>query len=510
MPPDQQINQLIYLAKPRPRESSRGILMRTAHYNGYDTVERMCCIFGIGLAHRRSQELLTVDSALLDLFKNFAPLESDFFSSSFYSLPSRLSDYSNGIGEFFTSPGSYDKAMRYCPQCIEDDFLDFTIDVRVIDHCPIHRLPLVRECPSCKGVTPWYSTNLLACSLCGHHRGRESTTQRPYSDIHSGEVFGYGSKIHKLIEVHRAHLVHDKLSCATSDRHLILAPLSENSIHKLIDAQVSQYPELPKEIHLAPWLACDAPPISILNDRFSDYTASACEPECHCVNLALTQDEIKKALGIPKSNSLSGHPAWFFLTKISAPPKKGLLLKNRYTATPCWCVLLSNRDDLSTLNPACLSSSSPPNRFTPRSISYSEHCLGAGLHISASEVSWLFNISVSTVPALMRLMGIQCSSIRRHAKRYIRESFILKSIEFGVIRHVGGNRYKASWPNTFSHRTFTMAKAAEVLQISLAELQILLKSKFTPTLLTPPKARRISNLRVCLLKCYLTSPHKKS
>ncbi len=157
---------------PLPFESAPGFLMRLFEINGAPWSRERFRTRGVRLA-----EILAGEND--DAFRAFG-LDPGLFSATTARVHSKK--VVTVAGEELHRDDWSTHARRWCPCCFADDFRDeslggrfpgwrphrrFWWDVAAIPTCPIHKVRLERDCPTCGDHVAWETGSLTTCR-CGH------------------------------------------------------------------------------------------------------------------------------------------------------------------------------------------------------------------------------------------------------------------------------------------------------------------------------------------------------
>ncbi len=144
-------------------ESFHGFVLRTSEMNGYSSPGDMLRYAGLSENEIRSVRLATDKLACLfgrsqDCFEEHAYVKKEEFTSlnTFHVFGHELPASHLSI-----------KEQKVCPQCIQEQgYIDAFWDLKISTVCPLHGLPAITHCPSCKKRLSWFRPGLLECS-CG-------------------------------------------------------------------------------------------------------------------------------------------------------------------------------------------------------------------------------------------------------------------------------------------------------------------------------------------------------
>lgn len=149
--------RLPFVLMPEPDESARGYIVRVANENGVSS-NQMCQWLELPGSSKPLTGATPLACELLDVDQaTFRAMGFDEERTSWVH------------GHLLPQSFLLDHRLRLCPACLEERAYHRRIwDLRHVEHCPRHRLPLLSSCPnpSCGSALRWSRWSLTSC-FCG-------------------------------------------------------------------------------------------------------------------------------------------------------------------------------------------------------------------------------------------------------------------------------------------------------------------------------------------------------
>lgn len=231
--------------------------MRTALHNGYNTLSSLCFALNTPCPSD-TLELLTERSPLFVHFLSEFPNIS--FDKFVYSTHPCADSYW-GIDDVSLTRQQFTRIFRYCPKCLLEELITIFSDVKNIEHCPIHMIKCITQCPQCQKKESWTNANLLYCA-CGYERRTAPCETAIFVDKSRVHVFGTDSYIKELSSLTKMAIICETLWIARQPDHTPpthkLFPTILKHAKSMISYQSSEHPNFTKPMHLAPWVKSHA------------------------------------------------------------------------------------------------------------------------------------------------------------------------------------------------------------------------------------------------------------
>ncbi|QTD31738.1 helix-turn-helix domain-containing protein [Pseudomonas fluorescens] len=248
------MNRLCYIAKPREFESPKGLLIRTAFFNGYNTVNDLCHDFNVQKP-KDNNWLLTKDSDFLKTLIEECPEYESSLSSAFYLPWSKAATDASSTSYSFP----YNAIQRYfcfCPECLKQEMFTVFQDLEQISACPIHKNKIIVYCPNCGGREFWNNANLIYCK-CGFLR--KEAFPEPVKWIRD-QTLNIFDPDYRACDLRHLSFIVDSCKQLWDERKNPNNPTTfetHKELHKQIDRMVTEqilrYPGFTLNMHLAPW-----------------------------------------------------------------------------------------------------------------------------------------------------------------------------------------------------------------------------------------------------------------
>jgi|GEM_PF-5174543 len=154
---------LVRRPAPKPTESLAGYLLRLSQVNGYESYRYVLKRGGI---EGRVTNPRTIDLEVLGRLTNRRA--SELKRISYFD---RQGGGSGGLWQVLGHPireQELDFAhTKICPLCIaEKGIIEAYFDLKIVCGCPVHRVELLDQCPTCHEPLSWFRPGLLECG-CG-------------------------------------------------------------------------------------------------------------------------------------------------------------------------------------------------------------------------------------------------------------------------------------------------------------------------------------------------------
>lgn len=195
------IKPFCYVGIPQTLESPKGILMRTAHYNGYSTVKCMCAALEIP-CHTGALNLLTEQSPLICELIAVAPELEPLFEDNIYGYGG-YPYHAWFVDDIAVNPVQFSRRFTYCPECLRSEVISIFQDIKGLSVCPIHECCIISQCPACNARKQWTDANLFHCG-CGFDRRNTKIERAKLFDAEQLDTFGPKSYIAELSRIANA------------------------------------------------------------------------------------------------------------------------------------------------------------------------------------------------------------------------------------------------------------------------------------------------------------------
>lgn len=290
------MNRLCYVAKPREFESPKGLLIRTAFHNGYNSISDMCDDFNVK-PFWNSNLLLTKNSILLQLLIHECPEHKDLLTNTFYaSAPCNTLETLKSTHDVTLS--STQPYFCYCPICIQQEILTIFQDLRGNPICPIHNTNIIINCPNCRRYERWKTANLAQCK-CGLLRKSVLPEKANLFIYQTTDIFE-----RKFIMDDLELLYHIVDSCQTlwqarknpeNNTEFRIQQQLNQHIFEMVNEQLQRYPGFTLKMHLAPWTARTSGLYSLVHDHICTHFSPSghCISEECCSSITLTAKEFQ-------------------------------------------------------------------------------------------------------------------------------------------------------------------------------------------------------------------------
>lgn len=291
------MNRLCYVAKPREFESPMSLLIRTAYYNGYNSIKELCKNTNI-IPFQSDSDFFSQRSAMLELLTRECPKYKVLLTSTFYAPWDQ--PYTNGDSKRFSLPRCLVQPyFCYCPACLQSENLTVFQDLRITT-CPIHNAKIICNCPECGIREFWQNANLHHCK-CGFLRSSAAAEEIKFFSERILDIFDrkYLSNL--------KHLTWMIESCDTlwNERKLpsnrtLFGVKDELHAHfiRMTEEQLFRYPGFTLKMHLAPWAALGSNWYTIIHRLIEKHfpTRALCDPAECCSSISLTTKELRTSL----------------------------------------------------------------------------------------------------------------------------------------------------------------------------------------------------------------------
>jgi hypothetical protein len=291
---------LCYVAIPQGWESPKGVIMRTALHNGYQTVAAMCAFLKIPCSGD-GLNLLAEQSSLFSKLAIAAPEIAQPLSANTYTVEN--SDTALWIiDEIPLRRSQFSHHFTYCPKCLRDELITVFQDIHDLLICPLHGTKIVTYCPDCLQREHWTKANLLYCK-CGSDRRHTNGQRGSLVKKERVETFGPNTYIFELSHIAACSQICEEIWNSRKpngeQNSCLLLDVVRKHAAKMIKTQLARYPGFTRLMHLSPW-ASSHPLLALLADKIIEENslprANNCTGLC-CANIELTMSEIMYSVG---------------------------------------------------------------------------------------------------------------------------------------------------------------------------------------------------------------------
>lgn len=291
------MNKLCYVAKPREFESPKGLLIRTAFFNGYGSVQHLCSELDIAL-HADQAFLLSQDSALLKLLKHECPEYAALLTDTFYA-PTAAEVSNTENTRFSFQPFSIEKYFSYCPDCLQQEIITVFQDYKKLSACPIHYKKIIKACPKCGTRERWVNIDLERCK-CGFLRKTVLSEKAALIKNKPLDIFERKYPMDDL-QFLSSEIDHCKVLWNERKNTDNATPFEmEREFHQhvlnMATVQLNRYPGFTLDMHLAPWITRDGGKFySLAHDFICSHFNSLClcDPAVCCSGVKITAKEFQ-------------------------------------------------------------------------------------------------------------------------------------------------------------------------------------------------------------------------
>ncbi|MFJ2693973.1 hypothetical protein [Pseudomonas sp. NPDC087336] len=294
------MNNICYVANPQAWESPKGVMMRTAHHNGYRTVASMCGTLNVPCSGD-GLELLIEQSPLIRKLSTEAPQISLPLSNNAYTMNSPdIAHWSIDEVTFYRS--QFSEHFKYCPTCLSNELVTIFSDLSDLPACPLHQTQLITNCPNCHQHERWTQANLLFCS-CGFDRRETQYQPDSVLDVDHLETFGPDSYIRILSHKLTAALACDEIWQSRKPNSVQTGGSFADTIYKhaasMLSYQMTRYPGFTRAMHLAPWIASHPLLVSLAEEMVHEKSTinAKCVSGLCCTDVSLTMSELVYSVG---------------------------------------------------------------------------------------------------------------------------------------------------------------------------------------------------------------------
>jgi len=285
------MNAICYVGIPQKWESPKGVMMRTAFYNGYSTVAAMCAALKVPL-YGDALEILTEQSSLLTSLTMEAPDIAQLLLANSYTVNNP--DASLWIIDAVTLHRSqFSRHFMYCPECLRNKLITVFQDIRDLPVCPLHATRIITHCPQCHMREHWTKANLFFCK-CGSDRRNTKCESGAIFEEERLEIFGPDADIRDLSYMTYVAQTCEKIWTSRKSTEDKNSCLLEDAIRKhaikMIRAQLVKYPGFTRLMHLSPWRSSHPLLVALSNEipQEPDTFNEKCKTGLCCADLELT------------------------------------------------------------------------------------------------------------------------------------------------------------------------------------------------------------------------------
>lgn len=304
------MKKLIFVPRPFPTESPTSLLIRTAQKNGFMSVAAMCIKLAVE-RHIHWVGMRTTEHPLLELLCEEAPPLAQELRKIFYQQPQyKISDAAKVfIDGQAVSPHGFRTDFCPCVKCLKSGYCRPAQDLKIIDICPYHNIPLLLSCPKCGLHNKWYDIQGFKCS-CGFYYA-SLTSKPPFLDNDCVFDSSFGPKGAKALlnKLHKNDILRSKLYPQLTKKPKKTIFLA---IEKTLTKELNHYQNLPLTVFEAPWLLVKNQQyrehaLAFLHKHFK--TNNTCKSEHCCHNIYLNRTELFHALDSNlKARKIMKHP----------------------------------------------------------------------------------------------------------------------------------------------------------------------------------------------------------
>lgn len=294
------MNNICYVATPQAWESPKGVMMRTAHHNGYRTVASMCGFLNVPCGGD-GLDLLIEQSPLIRKLSMEAPQISLSLSNHAYTM--NAPDIAHwSIDEVTLYRSQFTQDFKYCPKCLNDELATIFSDLSELPACPLHQIQLITNCPNCQQHERWTQANLLFCN-CGFDRRKAQCQLGTLVNEDHLETFGPDSYIRTLSHKLNIALTCDEIWQSRKPKSVQSDGCFADIVYKhaaaMLNHQMIRYPGFTRAMHLAPWIASHPLLVSIAQEMVKEKSTinAKCVSGLCCTDVALTMSELVYSVG---------------------------------------------------------------------------------------------------------------------------------------------------------------------------------------------------------------------
>lgn len=328
------LTKLKFVALPKPEESPKSLLVRTAFANGFRSVAHMARSLIPATVNAQPLSWQLEHSELVQMIAAEAGEYRESFLSGFYKQLSRVTADSPVIFSGVTTPLTKLRGAKYafCPGCARDGWQRFSQDLSVLETCPHHYCEFVHQCPGCETSLAWHQLDGNHCK-CGFDLASIEAT---HSAAHGSEAVLRTYHTQDQETVARLHAsvkalrVDDELNIQARQDKLsnagLIATAHKTALENVIQNARALNPGLPKSLVLAPWKAISdgwmKEAVAEIDTAWKDDASPTLEI-FPAPNIYFFRDELRSALRVSP-------------TKITALLKAGLLSRSKRSGNISW------------------------------------------------------------------------------------------------------------------------------------------------------------------------------
>ncbi|MGL6242795.1 hypothetical protein [Pseudomonas sp.] len=273
------------------------LLIRTAHYNGYDSIKELCQIANI-IPFQNDSEFFSQNSAMLALLIRECPQYEALLTSTFYAPWDAT--FTSGDYKHFNLPRCLVQPyFCYCPACLQSENLTVFQDLKITT-CPIHKLKIICNCPQCGIREYWQNANLRQCK-CGFLRNSAASEEVEFFSKEMLDIFDRESCLHLK---HLSWMI-DSCDTLWNERKLPSNRTSlgiKNELHvyltRMAKEQLLRYPGFTLNMHLAPWMTLGSNWYAVIHQFIEKHFSmcALCDPAECCSSISLPINELRMCI----------------------------------------------------------------------------------------------------------------------------------------------------------------------------------------------------------------------